>query len=134
MVSKKMDLLLENIRKLTDILIIDGPPLLLADSITLSKKADGTLLVIRYGVSRRGATISAMKQLNHSGANVLGVVFNNAPMNREGYSGWYKYYNEYSDDSKGNIGNSTPQSSIKDQFQLSFIKKLIKQSDEEKDS
>jgi len=134
MVSKKMDLLLENIRKLTDIVIIDGPPLLLADSITLSKKVDGTLLVIRYGVSHRGATTSAMKQLNQSGANVLGVVFNNAPVNREGYSGWYKYYNEYSEETKGSKKNSTPQTTIKDQFQLSFIKKLLKQSEEEEES
>ena len=134
MVSKKMDLLLENIRKLTDIVIIDGPPLLLADSITLSKKVDGTLLVIRYGISRRGATTSAMKQLNHSGANVLGVVFNNAPINREGYSGWYNYYKEYSADLSSSNGNPTPHTSIKEQLQLSFIKKLIKPSEEEKKS
>ncbi len=132
MISKKMDLLLENIRKLTDIVIIDGPPLLLADSITLSKKVDGTLLVIRYGVSRRGSTNSAMKQLHQSGANVVGAVFNNAPINREGYSGWYQYYKEYSDASEVSRGNPARQSSIKEQIQLNFLKKLTKQSDGEK--
>ena len=95
--SKKMDQVLENLQKIADIIVVDGPPFLVTDATILATKVDGVLLVVRYGFTRRSAAQNAAKQLSRAGARTLGVVLNAIPRgDGTGYGyGAYHYYPGY---------------------------------------
>jgi capsular exopolysaccharide synthesis family protein len=50
--SKKMDQILSTLEEAADVVIIDGPPLIVADSLVMASKVDGVLLVVRPGHTR----------------------------------------------------------------------------------
>jgi len=90
--SKKMDQILAAAREMTDIVVIDGPPFLVTDATILSTKADGVLLVFRYGHTRKNEAINAVNQLRRVEARILGIVLNRIPRVREDLFGMYNYY------------------------------------------
>ncbi len=87
--SKKMETILKEIRKKADLVIVDAPPLILADALILSKYVDGVILVIRLGRTRKKSIISVKKQLEQAGTKILGILVNEATSG-DGY-----YYNRY---------------------------------------
>jgi Mrp family chromosome partitioning ATPase len=93
-----MDQVLENLKKGTDVLILDCPPFLVTDATIMAAKADGVLLVVRHGYSRKKAARIAVEQLKRAEARVIGVVLNRIPRNVDGYyAGYYNnqaYYGE----------------------------------------
>ena len=95
--SKKMDQILESLKKVADVVIVDGPPFMVTDSQILASKVDGVLLVLRYGFSRKNAAISALQQLQRVDARPIGVVLNRIPRSASGYYGYgmYHYYPGY---------------------------------------
>jgi capsular exopolysaccharide synthesis family protein len=93
--SHKMDQVLHTLEEDADVVIIDGPPFLVTDATILSAKSQGVLLVIRYGNTRKEAAVSAVKQLQRSGARILGVVLNQIPRSSEEYTDLYRYYAGY---------------------------------------
>lgn len=75
--SKAMADLLLSLRELTDIVIIDTPPLLaFTDGVVVSVQADGALLVSRQGKTPRAQTAAAAQALHSVSARVLGCVLN----------------------------------------------------------
>lgn len=96
--SHRMDQIIEQIQQICDVVIIDGPPLMFPDSLALSTKVDGVLLVLRHSFTRRGAALSRYKQLTQVGARILGVVMNKTPSRRYDYYSKYKYYTEPAED------------------------------------
>ncbi|HEY8598772.1 MAG TPA: CpsD/CapB family tyrosine-protein kinase [Thermomicrobiales bacterium] len=59
--------------------IIDAPPVTtLADALSIAAVADGTLLIVRAGHTRRPAAQRAKEQLERVGANLLGVILTDA--------------------------------------------------------
>lgn len=93
--SRKMDQILQAIEREADVVIIDGPPFLVTDATILSAKTEGVLLVVRYGYTRRDSAINAVKQLQRTGARILGVVLNQIPRSGEEKYGVYRYYAGY---------------------------------------
>jgi len=93
--SKKMDQIIETIKQMADVIIIDGPPLLIADAIILSKKVDGVLVVVRHGYTNENMAKAAIEQLKRAEVKILGVVYNQIPTSMDGYPGWQQYYNKY---------------------------------------
>jgi capsular exopolysaccharide synthesis family protein len=95
--SKKMDQILESLKKVADIVIVDGPPFLVTDAQILASKVDGVLLVVRYGFSRKNAAVSAVQLLKRADARPIGVVMNRIPRTASGYYGYgmYHYYPGY---------------------------------------
>jgi capsular exopolysaccharide synthesis family protein len=93
--SHKMDQVLKTLEDEADVVIIDGPPFLVTDATILSAKSQGVLLVIRYGNTRKNDAISSVKQLQRSGARILGVILNQIPRKSEEYTGLYRYYAGY---------------------------------------
>ena len=100
------DLLLNNLKKLCDILIIDSPPVgLFPDSMAMARKVDEVLFVTRYGKVARKVVKNLLMRMDETGANILGVVLNDLPEKKTpgyyyaGYYGYgyfrYKYYNKY---------------------------------------
>jgi non-specific protein-tyrosine kinase len=72
--SKKMDQILAELKEISDVVIIDAPPLIVSDAVVLSAKVDGVLLVIRLGNTRKKQVKKTMQQLNRAEVRVIGVV------------------------------------------------------------
>lgn len=94
--SKKMDQVLSTLEEAADMVIVDGPPLIVADSLVMASKVDGVLLVVRPGHTRYSLAQAAAEQIKMSGARLVGVVLNRIPHNRAdvyaGKSHMYSYY------------------------------------------
>ncbi|MCX7756135.1 MAG: polysaccharide biosynthesis tyrosine autokinase [Anaerolineales bacterium] len=76
------DRLGQTLNKLTasvDMVILDGPPVFLADALAFASRVDGVLLVLRPGKTRIETAQAALEYLQRAGANILGVVFNRVP-------------------------------------------------------
>ncbi len=74
-----MERLIEELGKRYDLIIFDMPPVVtVTDAQILSSKVNGTILVVREGVSKRESLKKAKSLLEYVGANVLGVVYNGA--------------------------------------------------------
>ena len=97
MATKK---LLTELRAKFDYVIIDSSPLLaVTDGAILAAEADGALVVVRYGKTRRDQLAHAIGMLNDVGATLLGAVLSMMPTHRGGaYSYNYYYGGNYGDD------------------------------------
>lgn len=93
--SQKMNAILEEMKAMADVVIIDGPPLAFSDSLALASKVDGVMMVIRHAYTRRGAAQARAKQLQQASARIIGVVLNNVPGKKLEYYSNYHYYNYY---------------------------------------
>ncbi len=81
--SKAMADLLLSLRALTDIVIIDTPPLLaFTDGAVVAVQADGALLVARQGKTSDAQSAAAAQSLHAVKARVLGCVLNMAKVSR----------------------------------------------------
>jgi capsular exopolysaccharide synthesis family protein len=97
--SRKMSQILEVLESSADIVIIDGPPFIVADASILASKVNGVLLIIQLGHTRAPAIKAMMEQINRSGAKVVGVALNRLPARRAGYyAGNPKYTSYYNDE------------------------------------
>jgi len=94
--SETMQTILEDLKNTSDIVIIDGPPFIVADPAVLSAMVDGVILIIEPGKSKIDSARAVSEQLQRSGARVVGVILNPISRKRAGYySGKYRYYSEY---------------------------------------
>ncbi len=73
--SQQMAALMDTLERTYDLIIIDSPPVLVvSDARILSRLADRTVFITRWGETKRESVKLALKQLVDSGANVAGVV------------------------------------------------------------
>jgi len=91
--SEKMMLIMADLRKAAEIVVIDSPPSVVADAQILASLVDGVILVVQPGRSPIDEAQATLTQMNTAGARMLGVVFNRIPRNRSHYYGGYRYYN-----------------------------------------
>ena len=71
--------LIERLKKLTDVVILDCAPLVVAsDVVPFVPEADGVMLVARAGKTRRELAASAAALIERMGAERAGVVMNDA--------------------------------------------------------
>jgi succinoglycan biosynthesis transport protein ExoP len=92
--SQKMDSILEDLVGTTGVIIIDGPPLLVAEAAVLARKVDGVLIVVRHGYTHRRSTQASVEQLQRANAHILGVVVNRLSHATEGYYQMREYYTD----------------------------------------
>lgn len=72
-----------------DFIIIDSSPILaVADALSLSQVADGTLVVIRSGATRKKSLARTRELLRRAKVNVLGSVVNDQNLRSESYYGY----------------------------------------------
>ena len=83
--SDAMTMLLEDLQKNFDVIIIDGPPLFIMDAQILASKVGGIVLVVRQGDTLTSVARSMLDQLNFMEANVFGAVLNGAPQKQTYY-------------------------------------------------
>jgi succinoglycan biosynthesis transport protein ExoP len=89
--SQRMREVLSDLSAQADLLIVDGPPILVTDSTILSTEVDNVLIVVGYGLTRKSEAIVALKRLESAGAKVAGVVLNRIPRSNKGYYKLYHY-------------------------------------------
>lgn len=90
--SNKMSTILDEVKQDFDMIIVDGPPFLVADAAILAHKTDGILWVMRPGVTRRDAIQMMKEQITRAHARLLGIVVNGVNVNYAAYSGYYSGY------------------------------------------
>ncbi len=116
--SKKVGMILSELKETFEVVIVDAPPLVISDSYNLASKVDGVILVLVPGQTREEQVKAMKEQLDRAGAKVIGVVLNKISMTHavsEGdsqYLSMYspKYYSDYishsSEDVPADSGNS----------------------------
>lgn len=99
--SKAMTAFLEEMKNYFDYIVLDTPPLqAVADAQILSTKVDGSLIVVRAGVTKKDAVHNAVSIINKVNGNIIGTVLNAADNSKD------KYYYYYGDE-EGRTGRRT---------------------------
>lgn len=135
--SNKMQLTLEEAKRLADIVVVDSPPFLVSDASVLASRVDGVLMVINPGKTQVDSALFSLEQMKRAGANILGVVLNRHSRHQSYYYRYYRYNNHYYDGYYSSYyGGSTRRRHEKTQFSqwlggLNRAKKDEKESDNE---
>ena len=88
--SVRMHKVIQDMRDEYDLVIFDMPPVVaVTDAQVVASQVDGTVMVIREGISNKNALIKAKSLLEMVNANVLGVVYNGSTRNVD--QGYYYY-------------------------------------------
>ncbi len=93
--SKKLITLLQKLKEMYDIIIVDSAPILaVTDTEVLSNFVDASLLVVSSHTSELDWMKKAVDLLKHEQSTFLGVILNNYDF-KLGYSSSYKYHGYY---------------------------------------
>jgi succinoglycan biosynthesis transport protein ExoP len=77
--SQQLPQLVAEIKACADIVLFDGPPVLVsADAMVLAALVEGTLLAVERGATRRQTAVKAVQRLRGVRAKMLGAVLNKA--------------------------------------------------------
>lgn len=98
--STRMKNIVSYLEKAFDWVIFDTPPTIVTDAQILSTIADGIIYVIEPGKIRTNAAKKPLEEFRRINANLLGVVLNRIPKNKEYYYGGYNYYSQAYGDSQ----------------------------------
>tara|TARA_Y100001935_G_scaffold40372_1_gene32468 strand:- start:14546 stop:16825 length:2280 start_codon:yes stop_codon:yes gene_type:complete len=95
--SSVMDDFMEQIEKKYDIILFDTPPLIaVTDAYVMMKYVKQFVLVVRAGVTEKGALDRVLNVFNDSNFNISGVVMNAVSEEHSYGTGYYyNYYQEY---------------------------------------
>lgn len=89
--SSRMEHLMDKLREVYDLVIYDLPPIVtVTDAQVMAGKTDGTIFVVRNGVTERASMRKAKHLLEHANANVIGTVFNGRKRKKRNRD--YAYY------------------------------------------
>lgn len=95
LVSAQMIRLIEELKNICDMVIIDGTPSeLVTDSVILSRLADSTIIVTAHKITKKDALERVVKNINNVGGKIAGVVINKVPISNKQYGDRYYYGNE----------------------------------------
>lgn len=104
--SGKIKKVLDELKEKYDYIFIDTPPVnTVTDAVLLTKYVHGVIIVIRSRYTMRQALLKAVRTLEFSNAKILGVVVNDAYVERRytrynGYKKYGDYYQSYNTDKK----------------------------------
>lgn len=94
--SQAMKSLVENLRSRYDLILIDTPPIgLFSDAIILSPVVDAYMMICAEDSTKKEELSSALAQLDHVDANVLGIVMTMVKGRKDGTYGKYGQYGKY---------------------------------------
>jgi len=95
LMSDSMGRLIEATQQDYDMVFIDCPPVgVITDAAIISRKVDGTIFVVRSGVTDKRLLKKAIDHLNQVNAHVLGFVYNGVAQNSDDYYYQNQYYAE----------------------------------------
>jgi capsular exopolysaccharide synthesis family protein len=97
--SNRMAELVHQWREEYDHVVIDSAPILMvSDALALTARADGTIMVVRAGLTRKKAITRSFELLDRSNARILGAVMNDIDLKIENFYTYssrgygYNYY------------------------------------------
>jgi capsular exopolysaccharide synthesis family protein len=97
--SNRMAELIDQWREEYDYVIIDSPPILMvSDALGVASRADGTVMVVRAGLTRKKAITRSFELLSRSKIRILGAIINDIDLKIENFYTYssrgygYKYY------------------------------------------
>jgi capsular exopolysaccharide synthesis family protein len=93
--SEKVAALLHELKGMSDIVVIDNPPIAVADTLIFASKVDGILYVICPGTTNRDMARLMKERIEAVKGNIIGVVLNRIPISKSGYYGEYRHYIPY---------------------------------------
>src|SRR5512137_2782329 len=94
--SKRMKELLAQAKEAFNIVLLDTPPVLaVIDPVIVSSLADSTVFVVRAGKTTRRSLQRAIDEVRKSKADIIGVVFNEVRIGRQGIGTPFYHYYEY---------------------------------------
>jgi len=108
--SQRMQTLLDELKSIYDVIVLDSPPLIVSDSQILSTRVEGVIYVLVPGNTHAEAARRPLEELQRIKAHLLGVVMNRIPRNRGYYYGGYDYYSPYGSRDKYHHMYSTEES------------------------
>lgn len=84
--SQRMAEILQMLKGNAEYVLIDTPPIIaVTDAAVLAPRVDGVLLIVNAGKTRRDLAVKARDMLKQVNANLLGVVLNNAKVDKSAY-------------------------------------------------
>ena len=97
--SPKMSALLDHIKEIADIILVDSPPVLMvADGPILAAQVDGAIMVVEGFTTRSPSLQAALDSLRNTQVNIVGVIINKLKRARFGNYGYgysYQHYYQY---------------------------------------
>jgi capsular exopolysaccharide synthesis family protein len=91
-ISEKMDMLLEHLKKIYDVVIVDNPPVgLVTDGISIVQKADYPIYIFRADYSKKNFIHNLDRLINENKVKHLSVVLNGVDIDRSAYGYNYGY-------------------------------------------
>ena len=94
--SKRMQMMLDQLRRVYDYFILDLPPVgEVSDALAVAKVSDGMLLVVRQHYCNRHALSDTVRQFEFMDAKILGIICNCASDSGKAYTYKKEYYGRY---------------------------------------
>lgn len=103
--SKRLEVLLDHLRGIADLIIVDSSPAgTISDALEVAKHCDGAALVVGHGQGHMKELVELKDSIKKANCRVLGVILSQVPMtnykNRKyyyyrGYRKYNPYYNVY---------------------------------------
>ncbi len=103
--STRFQTFLDEAKQSFDMIVIDAPPLVVSDPVTLAGNVDGILYAIRPGHTREDAVMAALDDLRRTKTPILGIVLSRADHKSIPYLENNPYYREVS---YGEVSKETP--------------------------
>lgn len=93
LVSESMLHLMERLKEICDIVIIDGPPTqLVTDSLILARIADSTVIIAEGNKTKKESLRRIVANIQKVGGKIAGVVLNKMKVSSKKYEQSYYYY------------------------------------------
>jgi capsular exopolysaccharide synthesis family protein len=94
--SRRMKELLALAKDRFNIVLLDTPPVLaVIDPVIVSSLVDSTVFVVRAGKTTRRPLVRAIEEIRKSKADIIGVVFNEVKIDRQGRATSFYHYYQY---------------------------------------
>ena len=121
--TEKTNEMLEKLKKVFDVIILDGTPgMLVTDALILSRIADTTILVASHKSTKKDDLEKVKKSIENVGGKIAGVVLNKMPVKAKEYNSAYYYgstnsKNRYKEDTSiRSVNNKEKQEEILSQL------------------
>lgn len=96
--SQLMGTILEELKNMYDVLLIDAPPALaVTDAAVMAPYVEGVILVIKPGSTSMAPLSRVINQFHQLKTKMLGVVLNDINLRNSSYGYYYKHYKYYND-------------------------------------
>lgn len=134
LISKKMSLVIEELKDKCDIIIIDGTPCeLVTDSVVLTRLADITIMVTSYKQTKRESLKKIIENIRNIGGENIGIILNKIHISDKKYEERYYYGStEISEKSNNNIEKEIDIKESKNQEDNKNIENKINENNDNK--